>query len=99
MIKCQCCHHIETSQLTCIANQLTGFYMRATLAFKGLSHKKHNILKLGADPCAAPSSFFSFFELMEGRSAMSISHHSGQVSKCFFDTRNDSDNIICKVRV
>ena len=28
--------HIETSQLICIANQLTGFYMRATLAFNGL---------------------------------------------------------------
>ena len=27
---------IETSQLICIANQLTGLYMRATLAFNGL---------------------------------------------------------------
>ena len=27
---------IETSQLVCCANQLTGFYMRATLAFNGL---------------------------------------------------------------
>ena len=26
-----CCPHIETSQLICTANQLTGFYMRATL--------------------------------------------------------------------
>ena len=33
-IKCHCCLHIETSQLICIANQLTDFYMRATLAFK-----------------------------------------------------------------
>ena len=31
-IKCQCCPHIKTSQLICIANQLTGFYMTATLA-------------------------------------------------------------------
>ena len=31
-----CCPHIETSQLICKANQLTGFYMRATLAFNGL---------------------------------------------------------------
>ena len=31
-IKCQCCPHIETTQLICTANQLTGFYMRATLA-------------------------------------------------------------------
>ena len=29
--------HIETSQLICFANQLTGFYMRATLAFNGLN--------------------------------------------------------------
>ena len=35
-IKCQCCSHIETSQFICCANQLTGFYMRATLAFNGL---------------------------------------------------------------
>ena len=26
-IKCQCCPHIETSQLICGENQLTGFYM------------------------------------------------------------------------
>ena len=36
-IKCQCCPHIETSQLICTANQLTGFCMRATLALNGLS--------------------------------------------------------------
>ena len=34
--KCQCCPHIETSQLICFANQLTGFYIRVTLAFNGL---------------------------------------------------------------
>ena len=34
--KSQCCPHIETSQLICTGNQLTGFYMRATLAFNGL---------------------------------------------------------------
>ena len=28
--------HIETSELICSANQLTGFYMRVTLAFNGL---------------------------------------------------------------
>ena len=32
----QCCPHIKTSQLICCANQLTGFYMKATLAFNGL---------------------------------------------------------------
>ena len=36
-IKCQFCPHIETSQLICIANQLTGFYMRATLALNELN--------------------------------------------------------------
>ena len=29
-------YHIETSQLICSANQLTGFYMMATLAFNQL---------------------------------------------------------------
>ena len=36
-IKCQCCPHIEISQLTCTASQLTDFYMRATLALNGLN--------------------------------------------------------------
>ena len=35
-MKCQCCPHIETSQLICTANQLTGFYLKATLALNGL---------------------------------------------------------------
>ena len=35
-IKRQSCLHIEASQLICTENQLTGFYMRATLAFTGL---------------------------------------------------------------
>ena len=30
-------HHIETSQLICNANQLTGFYMMRTLVVNGLS--------------------------------------------------------------
>ena len=34
-IKCQCCTHIETIQLICCTNQLTDFYMRATLALNG----------------------------------------------------------------
>ena len=33
---CQCYPLIETSQLICIANQLTGFYMTATLALHKL---------------------------------------------------------------
>ena len=36
-IKCQCCPHIETSQLICTANQSTGFYMRATMTLNGLT--------------------------------------------------------------
>ena len=35
-IKCQCCPHIETSQLICYANQLTGLYMTTTLVFNEL---------------------------------------------------------------
>ena len=35
-MKRQSCHPIETSQIICIANQLTGFYMMATLAFNEL---------------------------------------------------------------
>ena len=38
-VKWKCCLHIETSQLVCCANQLTGFYWKATLAFNGLSIK------------------------------------------------------------
>ena len=40
ILLCQCCPHIETSQLICIANQLTDFYVRATLAFNGLRYSK-----------------------------------------------------------
>ena len=34
--KWQCCPHLETSQLICCANQLTGFYVRVTMEFNGL---------------------------------------------------------------
>ena len=36
-IKCQCCPHVETSQLICCGNQMTAFYMWATLVFNGLT--------------------------------------------------------------
>ena len=36
MLVCQYLFHIETSQLICHGNQLTGFYMRETLVIKGL---------------------------------------------------------------
>ena len=45
LIKRQSCYNIETSQLICTANQLTGFCVMATLAFneliwdKNLGHK------------------------------------------------------------
>ena len=42
LIKCQCYPHIETSQLICCVNQLTGFCMRATLALNGLTSKHIN---------------------------------------------------------
>ena len=34
-IKCQCCLHMESSQLIWTENQLTGFYMRAALVLNG----------------------------------------------------------------
>ena len=40
LIKHQSCHHIETSQLICRANQLTGLYMMLTLAFNELIRVK-----------------------------------------------------------
>ena len=68
-IKCQCCPHMETSQLICCANQLTGFYMRATLALNGptpevsynlfslyfLAQDYQKILKLRSQPFAFTS--------------------------------------------
>ena len=39
---CQCCPYIETNQLICTANQLTGFYVRATLAFNGLNSRQNS---------------------------------------------------------
>ena len=38
-INWHCCSPIETSQLICTANYLTGFYMRATQAINGLKEK------------------------------------------------------------
>ena len=35
-IKCHCCPHIKTSPLTCGANQLTDFHIRATQGLNGL---------------------------------------------------------------
>ena len=45
-IKCLGCSHIETSHLVCCVNQLTGFYMRATLALNGLKLLKSMFFKL-----------------------------------------------------
>ena len=36
LIKRQICHHLETSQLICRTNQLTGFYRMATVGFNEL---------------------------------------------------------------
>ena len=46
-IKCHCCADIETSQLICYANQLTRFYMRATLALNGLNSRDIKRRNLG----------------------------------------------------
>ena len=35
--------HIETSQLICTTNQLTGFYMRETLALNGLNKTRKSL--------------------------------------------------------
>ena len=43
IIKHQSCHHIETSQLICRINQLTGFYRMATLGFNEL--KQFSLVK------------------------------------------------------
>ena len=40
LIKRKSYHHTETSQLICRANQLTGFYMMATLEFNELRHSR-----------------------------------------------------------
>ena len=40
--------HTESSQLICYANQLTGFYMSATLAFNGLRLTQSNTQIRGA---------------------------------------------------
>ena len=39
-------HHIETSQLICSANQLTGFYMMRTLVVNGLMQVMCDHLKM-----------------------------------------------------
>ena len=45
----QCSHHIETSQLICRANQLTGFYMMKTLVVKRLKYKSARVLRMTLD--------------------------------------------------
>ena len=47
-IKSQCCPHIETSKLIWTANQLIGFYMRATLALHGLNTRLNTSLSNGS---------------------------------------------------
>ena len=47
--KCQCYPHVETSQLICCANQLTGFYMRATLTLNGLMSRVNQVHTLFQD--------------------------------------------------
>ena len=49
LIKCQSCHYMETSQLICYANQLTGFYMMATLAFNEIVYIPEPISEKACD--------------------------------------------------
>ena len=42
-LNCHCCPHVETSQLICKANQVTGSYMRATLTFNGLKSNRNDV--------------------------------------------------------
>ena len=46
LIKRQSCHHIETSQLICRANHLTGFYMMANFSFNELIPGIQHCIKL-----------------------------------------------------
>ena len=46
LIKRQSCHHIETRQLICSADQLTSFYMMATMAFNELMEVVKKKLRL-----------------------------------------------------
>ena len=54
-----CCLHIETSQLIWTVNQLTGFNMRATLAFNGLTSKILYIRQNIIMPVLRKASFYS----------------------------------------
>ena len=50
-IKRQCCPPIETSQWICTANQLTGSYMKVTLALNGLNLKSFfPVYHIGSSP-------------------------------------------------
>ena len=42
----QCFHHIETSQLICRANQLTGFYIMGAMIVKGLKNLQIKIFRV-----------------------------------------------------
>ena len=68
--KYQCCPHIKTSQLICCANQLTGFYIRATLALNGL--------------IAVTFLKFSKFTLLQRMGLICIPYH-GLTPWCFVD--------------
>ena len=50
LIKCQSCRNIETNQLIFSANQLTCFYMMATLAFNELILELKQIRKYVNSP-------------------------------------------------
>ena len=57
----QCCPHIETSQLIRCANQLTGFYMRATLASS--SHQSNSDFLEILDALSSPVCWLKILNL------------------------------------
>ena len=57
----QCCPHIETSQLIPCANQLTGFYMRATLASS--SHQSNSDFPEILDASSSPVCWLKILNL------------------------------------
>ena len=91
-IKCQCCPHIETSQVICCANQLTGFNMRATLALNIILTPLTLVLSISAFICIMPLELlFSLLQMFSSNNVqMNISGH-----QCFLSSL--CQNVIFKI--
>ena len=65
-LKRHSCHHIETSQLICRINHLTGFYMMTTLAFYKLKDSVNWLIKqVRLDRCKGFSSRFHEIQITD----------------------------------